>query len=186
MRRGGQIGRRLVRWACVLCFFPLVVACASNDGVLHQTNGPPGASVHVLSLTYQALHRGAPQNDAIRYAYSHSGLAIVMTSLTTAAGLASFSFAGVAPIADLGIFASIGVLFSLWYTLTLLPALLAIIPLKEKDSAGAARTGRVDRLLELLADFSIAQEKKAILGQLDLYTCLLRLILHNLHLIVGR
>jgi hydrophobe/amphiphile efflux-3 (HAE3) family protein len=114
-----------------------------------------GASVHVLSLTYQALRRGEQRNLAIRHAFSHSGLAIVMTSLTTAAGLASFSFAGVAPIADLGIFASIGVLFSLWYTLTLLPALLAIIPLKIKDPEKAARKNRVDRLLEFLADYSI-------------------------------
>ena len=123
-----------------------------------------GASVHVLSLTFQAMRRGAHKNDAIRYAYSHSGLAIVMTSLTTAAGLASFSFAGVAPIADLGIFASIGVLFSLWYTLTLLPALLAIIPLKDKDPEGAARKGRVDKLLEILADFSIDHHRSVLIG----------------------
>ena len=64
----------------------------------------------------------------------HSGLAIVMTSLTTAAGLASFSASQVAPIADLGVFASVGVLASLVYTIVLLPALLAIIPLKVKKS----------------------------------------------------
>ena len=123
-----------------------------------------GASVHVLSLTYQALRRGNQKNESIRHAYSHSGLAIVMTSLTTAAGLASFSFAGVAPIADLGIFASIGVLFSLWYTLTLLPALLAIIPLKEKERNDANRKNRVDRLLEFLADFSIDHHRKVLIA----------------------
>ncbi|NNK56283.1 MAG: MMPL family transporter [Desulfofustis sp.] len=122
-----------------------------------------GASVHVLSLTYQALRRGTQKNQAIRYAFSHSGLAIVMTSLTTAAGLASFSFAGVAPIADLGIFASIGVLFSLWYTLTMLPALLASIPLKEKDPELAQRRNRVDRLLEFLADYSIDHYRKVLI-----------------------
>ncbi|MBT8328661.1 MAG: MMPL family transporter, partial [Desulfofustis sp.] len=87
----------------------------------------------------------------------------VMTSLTTAAGLASFSFAGVAPIADLGIFASIGVLFSLWYTLTMLPALLASIPLKEKDPELAQRRNRVDRLLEFLADYSIDHYRKVLI-----------------------
>ena len=123
-----------------------------------------GASVHVLSLTYQALRRGNQKNESIRHAYSHSGLAIVMTSLTTAAGLASFSFAGVAPIADLGIFASIGVLFSLWYTLTLLPALLAIIALKEIESDKAHSKNRVDRLLEFLADFSIDHHRKILIA----------------------
>jgi predicted RND superfamily exporter protein len=114
-----------------------------------------GASVHVLSLTYQGLRRGQQKDLAIRNAYSHSGLAIVMTSLTTAAGLASFSLAGVAPIADLGIFSSIGVMISLWFTLTLLPALLAIMPLKIRDPERVTLKNRVDRLLEFLADFSI-------------------------------
>jgi len=48
-----------------------------------------GASIHVLSLVYQYLRRDSNKNDAIIHAYGHSGFAIVMTSLTTAAGLAS-------------------------------------------------------------------------------------------------
>ncbi len=118
-----------------------------------------GASVHVLSLTYQKLRGGSDKNEAIRAAFSHSGLAICMTSLTTAAGLASFSLAGVAPIADLGIFSSIGVLLSLFYTLTLLPAMLALVPLKTTAAENRADRNRVDRLLENLADFSIDHHK---------------------------
>jgi len=56
-----------------------------------------GASIHVLSLVYQYLRKDDDKNDAIVHAYSHSGFAIVMTSLTTAAGLASFATAEVAP-----------------------------------------------------------------------------------------
>lgn len=114
-----------------------------------------GASVHVLSLTFQGVRRGVHQHQAIRDAFSHSGLAIVMTSLTTAAGLASFSLAGVAPIADLGIFSSIGVMLSLFYSLTLLPALLAIAPIKQTDGEKIAGKNKIDRLLEYLADFSL-------------------------------
>lgn len=91
-----------------------------------------GASVHVLSLVFQRLRRGESKNEALVHALGHSGLAIFMTSLTTAAGLASFGAAKVAPIADLGLFSSVGVLLSFFYTITLLPALLAIFPLKEK------------------------------------------------------
>lgn len=114
-----------------------------------------GASVHVLSLTFQGVRGGVLKHQAIRHAFSHSGLAIVMTSLTTAAGLASFSLAAVAPIADLGIFSSVGVMLSLLYTLTLLPALLAIVPLKQKDPARVVEKNKIDRLLAYLADFSI-------------------------------
>lgn len=80
-----------------------------------------GASVHVLSLVYQRLRRGESKEDALVHALGHSGLAIVMTSLTTAAGLASFAAAEVAPIADLGLFSAVGVLLSLVFTLSCSP-----------------------------------------------------------------
>ena len=87
-----------------------------------------GASVHVLAIFFQHLRESGDKVAAIVHAMGHSGLAIVMTSLTTATGLGSFATAEVAPIADLGRFASLGVIFSLFYTVILLPALLAIIP----------------------------------------------------------
>jgi uncharacterized protein len=113
-----------------------------------------GAAVHVLSLVFQELRVGASREDAIVHAFEHSGLAIVMTSLTTAAGLASFFAAKIAPIADLGLFSAIGVMLSLFYTIVLLPALLSIIPIRAKSGEAASKKNRIDILLEWLADFS--------------------------------
>ena len=115
-----------------------------------------GASVHVLAIFFNALERGHNKDSAIIYTMGHSGLAIVMTSLTTAAGLASFSGAEVAPIADLGKFASVGVMLSLLNTIILLPALLAILPLKGKTGARADRLReRMDGLMVWVADVSV-------------------------------
>lgn len=112
-----------------------------------------GASIHVLSLVYQYLRYDANQNEAIVHAYEHSGFAIVMTSLTTAAGLASFASADVAPIADLGLFSAIGVMLSLVFNLILLPGLLAIIPLKKsKTETEKNKVTLFDRFLDQVAD----------------------------------
>ena len=46
------------------------------------------------------------------YALGHSGLAIVLTSLTTAAGLLSFSFAELTAIVDIGLFGALGVMLA--------------------------------------------------------------------------
>ena len=116
-----------------------------------------GTSIHVLSLTYQNIRRGLRRHEAILSAYCHSGLALLMTSLTTAAGLASFSMAKVAPIADLGIFSAIGVGFSLVYTFTFLPAALLLLPLKEAGTQGADKSTLIDRFLTAVAAFSIAR-----------------------------
>ena len=83
------------------------------------------AAIHLLAIFYKDLIRTKDKKASLRYAMGHSGLAIVMTSLTTAAGLWSFSFSGVAPVADLGVFASSGVLVGLLFTLVFLPALIA-------------------------------------------------------------
>lgn len=118
-----------------------------------------GASIHVLSLVYEYLRRDPSKNDAIVHAYSHSGFAIVMTSLTTAAGLASFASAEVAPIADLGLFSAIGVMLSLFFTLVLLPALLAVIPLKSKVVNEKNEVTLFDRLIDWVADFTTSRPK---------------------------
>ena len=117
-----------------------------------------GACVHALALTYLNLRKGKTRNEAITSAYSHSGLAIVMTSLTTAAGLASFAIAKVAPIADLGLFSAIGVMIALLYTFTFLPAVLSFIPLKAprgQVNEPAAQETMMDRVLNWVAAFSV-------------------------------
>jgi len=73
---------------------------------------------------------------AIIRTLSHSGLPIIMTSLTTIVGLLSFSFTEIAPIAHLGIFAAIGIAVCLTLTVVFLPALLSILkvlPGKERE-----------------------------------------------------
>ena len=112
-----------------------------------------GASVHVLAAFYQRYHLDPDKERAIVHALGHSGLAVVMTSVTTACGLLSFSNAEVAPVADIGIFAGIGVMLSLVYTVVLLPALLALVPIKVKGNVkdGSVPSGLTDRLLAGIA-----------------------------------
>ena len=114
-----------------------------------------GDGVHILSLVYQRLRRGDDRKAAIVHAIGHSGLAVVMTSLTTAAGLASFAGAKVAPIADLGLFSAVGVLIALLYTMALIPALLAVFPLKRKDGdSHEAHHAGFDRFFDWLTGFT--------------------------------
>jgi len=90
------------------------------------------ASVHVLVLVFQKLDEGAPKPEAITYAFHHSGLAIWMTSLTTGAGMASFLTAEIRPLQQLGIIAPIGVIMAFVFTMSLLPALIAILPVRPR------------------------------------------------------
>jgi len=115
-----------------------------------------GYSVHILALFYHHFRKNRNKEDAITYATGHSGLAVVMTAATTAGGLFSFSTSDVAPIADVGIFAGIGVLLGMAYTIVLLPALLAIVPVKDKkDREDRLDNTAMDRFLTKVGKISI-------------------------------
>ncbi len=92
-------------------------------------------AVHVLTHFYQQLEKSHNKQQAIAYALSYSAPAILLTSLTTAAGFLSFAFAELAMIAEMGIYAAVGVAFALFYTFTLLPAVLAIFSINAKIKA---------------------------------------------------
>ncbi len=84
------------------------------------------APIHfmVVYYTYQKTETG---RGAVLDTLEHSGLPIVMTSVTTVAGLLSFSTTEIAPVADLGLFPAAGVFFSLLLTIFFLPAFLAVV-----------------------------------------------------------
>ncbi len=107
-----------------------------------------GATVHVLSIFFDRFNANKDKQEAIAYTLKHSGLAIAMTGITTAIGIASFSGSEVAPVSDLGIYASFGVIVSLFLTLTLLPALLMITKLKPKE---VVKKGWLDNMMKKFA-----------------------------------
>jgi len=118
-------------------------------------------SVHVLAIFYRMLDRGQSKRDAIAKAMGHSGIPIVMTSLTTTAGVLSFLFADLQAIAEIGIFAAAGVVLALLYTVVLLPPLLALTRITAKIDR-PDRTVTMDRFLEGIAVFSTKHPKKIV------------------------
>jgi len=73
-------------------------------------------SVHILAIFYSRIDKNQSKEEAIAFTFRHSGLAIMMTSLTTAGSLISFIPAKILPITDLGIYAPVGVLLALFFT----------------------------------------------------------------------
>jgi predicted RND superfamily exporter protein len=114
-----------------------------------------GDSVHVLVIFFQRLHRGDSKEDAIAFALGHSGLAVLMTSLTTAGALASFVAAELAPVAVLGYTAPAGVMIALLFTVALLPALVAVFPIGAGSAADRRLMRATQRLLMRCGEFSV-------------------------------
>ncbi|MBU1170677.1 MAG: MMPL family transporter [Proteobacteria bacterium] len=131
-------------------------------------------AIHVLTIFFQRFKLNHDKEEAISYALGHSGLAIVMTSLTTAAGLLSFSFAELSAIGDLGIYASAGVLLALIYTIVMLPALLAITPIKHKESVHDEKPGLIHHILMFFTRLSTGHPVKIVMVSLIL--CIISIV----------
>ena len=91
-----------------------------------------GYSVHLLTAFFQRFDAGTPRREALEKALGHAGLPIALTGLTTGVGVLSFTSAELVPITQFGAAAAGGVALAFAYALTLLPALVAIVPLRPR------------------------------------------------------
>ena len=167
------------RWSgVILPMIIIIAALVSSMGIMSLTRVPikitttviPAFllsvgvcdSVHILAIFFRHLDRGRKKRDAMAKAFGHSGIPIVMTSLTTTAGVLSFLFADLQAIAEIGIFAAAGVVLALVFSILLMPPLMALTPInpKNKDSD---RILSMDRLLKAVATFAYSKRKKILL-----------------------
>lgn len=120
-----------------------------------------GNAVHLFSAFFRSLNLGENKEESLAHALEHTGLAIVMTGLTTAGGLMSFMGSGLKPISDFGIITPIGVICAMILSLVLLPALIAVCPMKTGAMEHRNR-GWSHRLLSFCADLSCTHPWKVI------------------------
>ena len=119
-----------------------------------------GDAVHLLSIYFEQLRAGESREDSIPHALGHSGLALALTSVTTAAGLGSFSSAAIDAVAVLGLFAPIGVMIALGYSLALLPAMLAVTPVgRARVGSAGQEPNRADRVLRTFAHYATSRPR---------------------------
>ena len=116
-----------------LAGIPFTLTSSMLPSIILSVGLTPPIHFMVVFFKYQ---KKAGRLRAVINTMEHSGLPIIMTSLTTIIGLLSFSFTEIAPVAHLGIFAAIGITICLVLTLVFLPAmisLLKILPGRERE-----------------------------------------------------
>ncbi len=87
-------------------------------------------SVHLIQGMTNAMHRGMERKVAIVHALKINGRPIFLTSITTAIGFLSLNFSEMPPFRVMGNIVAFGSMCAFAYSITLLPALLAVMPMK--------------------------------------------------------
>lgn len=85
-------------------------------------------SIHYHTRFYEELHKGASKREAIREATRHLAVALFITSVTTSVGFSILATTEMRVLGEFGLFVAVGVMCAYFTTITLLPAVLAILP----------------------------------------------------------
>ena len=95
-------------------------------------------SVHIVSAALLRMRHGLDKDAAIAESLCSNAYPVFLTTLTTAIGFLSLNASDSPPFHDLGNYVAFGVLCAFVYSMTLLPAMLSILPLR----AALVRTER--------------------------------------------
>lgn len=85
-------------------------------------------AVHLYSRYLEELRVGNSKTEAISIMLRDTGTATFLTSLTTAIGFGSLYFTGIPVLQEFGLITGAGVLAAFVIAITLLPALLVVLP----------------------------------------------------------
>jgi predicted RND superfamily exporter protein len=108
-------------------------------------------SIHLITGIRQARARGLEKLAAIRDSLRLNLWPIFLTSATTAIGFLSMNATGSPPLRDLGNISAIGVAAAFVFSVTLLPAVLALLPMAER-----VRPPREQRVMAHLGAWLVA------------------------------
>ncbi|WP_462174283.1 efflux RND transporter permease subunit [Pseudoalteromonas xiamenensis] len=110
--------------------------------------------VHILAAIRHHMRSGANKSDAIRLSLQSNWLPVIITSVTTALGFLVMNSLDVPIIRDLGNLSALGVMIACVLSLTLLPALVNVLPFRpsmKSDTTGSLRFSK-------FADWLIAKK----------------------------
>ena len=124
--------------------------------------------VHFLVTKFHLMRHGMAKTEAIIESLRINFKPILLTSVTTAIGFLSMNFSDAPPFRDLGNMVAIGVMIAFVLTVTLLPALMVLLPTRKKQ-----RPERSRAMMAFLADFVIRYRQPLLLLNLLLAVILI-------------
>lgn len=114
--------------------------------------------VHLISNFLIAFRDNTDKQTAMIESLNLNFKPILLTSVTTAIGLLTLNFSDAPPLRDLGNIAAIGVIAAFFLSVTLLPALMMIIPVRNTS------TRKTNTSMRFLSNFVIAQRSRLLWG----------------------
>jgi uncharacterized protein len=107
-------------------------------------------SVHLLVTMFQQMRQGIAKKEAIIESVRINLHPVFLTSVTTVIGFLTMNFSDAPPFRDLGNIVAMGIVAAFLYSIVLLPALMAVIPVWVKERKDSNGGNGCDRIAELV------------------------------------
>ena len=118
-------------------------------------------SIHVLVSLFANMRQGMSKHDALVDSLRLNFMPIFLTSATTALGFLSINFADSPPLRDLGNITAMGVMMAWLLSITLLPALMSILPATPPKA-----TNLLEGLMSRIAELVVHRRKPVLWGSI--------------------
>jgi len=106
--------------------------------------------VHILVSFLHAMRRGVDKTNAMVESLRINLQPVFLTSLTTVIGFLSMNFSDAPPFRDLGNIVAMGVTAAFIFSVTFLPALVLVLPVRVKPETNSRRAQAMDRFAEFV------------------------------------
>ena len=116
-------------------------------------------SVHILTTFIHEMRSGKDKNSAISETLRINLQPVFLASATTMVGFLTMNFSEVPPFQHLGNFVAIGVVASFFLSVSFLPALISVLPVRVK-----VRENDEDKLMVKLGNFVVNKKKQLMWG----------------------
>ncbi|MAW81990.1 MAG: RND transporter [Parvularcula sp.] len=129
-------------------------------------------AVHILSDFYDRYPSVQDRRKTLEHVMNELWRPMLFTTLTTCTGFASLAFTPIPPVQVFGVFVAIGVFFAWFFTVTLVPAYIMVMPEKAFSGFGMGAGGEASdheatplaRFLHGVGDFAVGQSKLIVAG----------------------
>ena len=115
-------------------------------------------SIHLLVGMLVKMRAGSTKEEALVSSIELNMGPIFLTSITTAIGFLSLNFSDSPPLRDLGNISAIGVMMAFVFSIAMLPALIAVLPMRVKQS-----TDRIAAISTRYGEWIVSQWRPALI-----------------------
>lgn len=127
-------------------------------------------AIHIISMFFDRYQQTRNRVETMRHVMDSLFMAMLYTSLTSAAGFASLALTPIPPVQVFGMFAAFGIMVAWLLTITFIPAFIAMIPDEKLKTFGAGAKegdphhGRLAAILHGISQFTYRRAWAIVIG----------------------